>query len=62
MSTNSVTYGRTVSKNFQSERAEITFEINEGDTVQYTLELAKEIVDEFLNLTGNNAKHLGGPK
>lgn len=52
-----VSYGRTVTKNYQSERADISMDVPEGSTPEETLAQCKQIVDVFLMIaTSNNRK------
>jgi len=47
---NTVSYGRTISKNYQSQKVEIMLEVLEGWTEAETLQLAKYMVDESLDI------------
>lgn len=44
MKLHSVTFGRTVSKNYQSQKCEVTIELGEGDTFASILAVAKRTV------------------
>lgn len=46
-----VTYGRTVSKNYQSRRAEVTVTLERGDTYAKALARAKKLVADALGET-----------
>ena len=44
MKLKTVTFGRTVSKNYQSQRVEVEIELQEGDTFEQVLLAAKRTV------------------
>lgn len=48
-----VNYGRTVSKNYQSERVDVSLEVLDGWTHAETLRLCKYLVDAALGLKVN---------
>ena len=43
-----VTFGRTISKNYQSKRAEVTLELHEDESFKTAMETAKTLVEVAL--------------
>jgi hypothetical protein len=56
MKVKAITYGRTVSKDFQSRRAEYTIELEEGEDPGAALSLAKAMTDHALGLSPSEAE------